>query len=46
MAAAFENVILKCDFINENVLIAMKISLNSVPQGPIHNKSSLVQVMA
>ena len=33
-------------FVNENVLISIKISLKFVPKGPIDNKSSLVQVMA
>ena len=33
-------------FLNENVRIAIKISLTIVPRGPIENKSALVQVMA
>ena len=33
-------------FVNENVLISRKISLNFVPKSPIDNKSLLVQVMA
>ena len=38
--------IFKCNFVNENVPILIKISLNIVPKRPIDNKSSLVQVMA
>ena len=33
-------------FVYENRLISLKISLNVVPKGPIDNKSSLVPVMA
>ena len=46
MAAILADNILKCNFINENVLISITISLNFVPKGSIHNKPSLVQVMA
>ena len=38
--------ILKCIFLNENVWIAIKISLKFVPMGPIDNISALVQIMA
>ena len=33
-------------FLNENVRIAIKISLTFVPRGPINNIPSLVQIMA
>ena len=33
-------------FLNENVRIAIKISLKFVPRGPINNNPALVQVMA
>ena len=33
-------------FLNENVWISIKISLNFVPRGPINNISALVQIMA
>ena len=33
-------------FMNENVRIPIKISLKFVPNGPINNNSSLVQIMA
>ena len=46
MAATLADDIFKCNFVNENVLISMKISLNFVPMGPTDNASSLVQVMA
>ena len=42
MAATWADNILKCNFVNKNVLILIKISLNFVPKGPIHNKSSLI----
>ena len=38
--------IFKCIFLNENVSIAIKISLNIVPKGPINNIPALVQIMA
>ena len=38
--------IFKCNFVNENVSIAIKIPLNFVPKAPINNRWSLVQVMA
>ena len=37
--------ICKCNFINENILISIKNSLNFVPEGPIDNKSTWGQVM-
>ena len=36
----------KCIFLNENVWIPITIWLEFVPKGPIHNISSLVQIMA
>ena len=42
----FPDVIFKCIFLNENVWISIKISLNFVPKGPINNIPSLVQIMA
>ena len=38
--------IFKCIFLNENVKIALKISLKFVPKGPINYIPSLVQIMA
>ena len=46
MAAILADDIFKCIFLNENVRIAIEISLKFVPKGPIDNKSALVQVMA
>ena len=45
MAANLADDILKCHYVNENVISA-QLSLNFVPKGPIDHKSSLVQVMA
>ena len=42
----FPDNIFKCIFLNENVWISIKISLNFVPKGPINNISALVQIMA
>ena len=42
MAATFADDTFKCIFLNENVLISIKISLKFVPEGPIDNKSVLV----
>ena len=36
----------KCIFLNENVIISIKISLKFVPKGPINNIPVLVQIMA
>ena len=33
-------------FLNENVIISIKISLKFVPKGPINNNPALVQIMA
>ena len=42
----FPDDISKCIFLNENVWIAIKISLNCVPSGQINNIPPLVQIMA
>ena len=42
----FPNDIFKWIFLNENVLISIKISLKFVPRGPINNIPTLVQIMA
>ena len=42
----FADDIFKCIFLNENVWIAIKISLNFVPKGSINNIPALVQIMA
>ena len=38
--------IFKCICLNEIILILIKISLKSVPKGPINNMPALVQIMA
>ena len=42
----FPDDIFKCIFLNENVLILMKIPLKFVPKGPINDIPALVQKMA
>ena len=42
----FPDDIFKCIFFNENVWISIKTSLKFVPEGPINNIPSLVQIMA
>ena len=42
----FPDDMFKCIFLNENVLISIKISLKFVPKGPINNIPALVQIMA
>ena len=42
----FADDLFKCIFLNENVRIAIKISLKFVPKGPINNISALLQIMA
>ena len=42
----FPDDILKCIFLDENVLIVIKMSLKFVPKGPINNIPALVQTMA
>ena len=42
----FADDIFKCIFLNENVSVAIKISLKFVPKGPISNIPALVRIMA
>ena len=42
----FPDDILKCIFLNENIWIAIKISLQFIPTVPINNIPALVQIMA
>ena len=42
----FADDVFKRIFLNENVLISIKISLKFVPKGPINNMPALVQIMA
>ena len=42
----FANNIFKCIFLNENVLISVKISLKFIPKSPINNIPEMVQIMA
>ena len=42
----FADDIFKCIFLNENVSVAITISLKFVPKGPISNIPALVQIMA
>ena len=42
----FPDDIFQCIFLNENVLIAIKISLKFVAKGPINHIPALVQIMA
>ena len=42
MAATLAEDTFKCKFVNENILISIKISLRFVPKGPINNMPSLV----
>ena len=42
----FADDVFKCNFLNGNVWIQIKISLKFVPKGPINNVSALVQIMA
>ena len=42
----FADDVFKCIFLNENVWIAIKISLTFVPKGPINNIPALIQIMA
>ena len=42
----FADDVFKCNFLNENVWIPIKISLKFVPKGPINNMPALVQIMA
>ena len=42
----FTDDIFKCLFVNENIWISIKISLQFVPKGPMNNIPALVQIMA
>ena len=42
----FADDVFKCNFLNENVWIPIKISLKFVPKGPINNIPALVEIMA
>ena len=42
----FADDVFKCNFLNENVWIPIKISLKFVPKSPINNIPALVKVMA
>ena len=42
----FADDVFKSNFLNENVLISIKISLKFVPKGPINNIPALVEIMA
>ena len=42
----FPDDILKCLFLNENILMVIKISLKFVPKVPINGIPALVQIMA
>ena len=42
----FADDIFQCIFLNENVWIPIKISMKSVPKGPVNNIPALVQIMA
>ena len=46
LVAIFVDDIFKFIFMNEKLRILIRISLKFVPDGPIDNKSALVQVMA
>ena len=42
----FPDDIFKCIFLNENILVLSTIWLKFVPEGPIDNNTTLVQIMA
>ena len=42
----FPDDIFRCIFLNENIWIAINISLSFIPKGPIDNIPALVQIMA
>ena len=42
----FADDVFKCNFLNENVWIPIKMSLKIVPKRPINNIPALVQIMA
>ena len=41
----FADNIFKCIFLNENLLLSIRISLKFIPKGPINNIPALVQIM-
>ena len=45
MTATLADDLFRCNSVNENVLIAIKASLNFAPNGPINNIPTLVQKM-
>ena len=45
MAAIFADGMFQCIILNVNIWISNKISLEYVPQGPINNIPSLVEIM-
>ena len=42
MAVTLADDAFKCNFVNENILISIKVSLKFVPKGPINNMPALV----
>ena len=46
MAVTFADDIFNCICMDEKFCLTIQISLKFVPNGPIHNKAVLVQVMA
>ena len=42
----FADGILKCMYLNKNISFSIKFSLKFVPNSPIDNKPTLVQIMA
>ena len=46
MAAILADDTFKWIFLNENVIISIKISLKFIPKGPVNNIQALVQIMA
>ena len=45
-AATLADNIFKCNFVHEIVVVSTKKLWNFIPEGPINNKSSLIEVMA
>ena len=46
MAVTLADNTFKHKFVNENILISIKVSLKCVPKGPINDIPALVQIMA
>ena len=46
MARRFPDDIFKCIFLNETIIISIKISLKFVTKGPINKNPTLCQIMA